>query len=132
MIQIQNFINKYKGQFVTNADGSYKDECVSLCHRWQDENGWPEIHANAIDWQKFGGWNGYQFIVNHVWTIPKTGDVAVFNCGKYGHVGIVVSANIKSMVVFNQNYPHGTNIDPATLTTFNYTAPKCIGFIRRV
>lgn len=129
---IQDFVKKYQGKIVADPWGAYKGECVSLVKMWLKENGWPILHGNAINWQYNGG-NGYQWIKNYVWTVPKAGDIAVFQIGQYGHIGIVMpGSNGRSMDVFSQNWPTGNDTDPAKVTTFDYVRPKCLGFIRKV
>lgn len=139
MINLQNFIREWSGKLVTDPWGGYQGQCVSLAKRWCSENRWAIPRGNAIDWQKYHNWNGFIFVPNRITTIPKPGDLAIFYTPvvywqghpiEYGHIGIVVSANIFKMQVFNQNYPHGRCIDPAQLTTFDYRRPKCVGFLR--
>jgi surface antigen len=128
-MNLNDFIKKYQGKIVSDPWGTYKGECVSLVKMWIKENGWPMKRGNAINWQ-YNGNGGYTWIKNYWWTIPKPGDMAVFQVGYYGHIGIVVSANMWNMQVFNQNWPQGNDTDPAQITNFNYTKPKCIGFLR--
>lgn len=126
------FIPKYQGQLVTDWYGNYKGECVSLVKRWLGENHWPMLRGNAINWQYNGDGKNYRYYKNTFWFVPTPGDMAIFNVGAYGHIGIVVTANARTMQVFNQNWPSGNNTDPAKITTFNYTNPRCIGFLRKL
>lgn len=126
------FIPKYQGQLVSDTWGNYKGECVSLVKQWLAFNHWPALRGNAIMWQYNGDGKNYRFYKNTPIFVPYVGDMAIFNVGTYGHIGIVVSANLRTMQVFNQNWPQGNNTDPAKLTTFNYTKPKCIGFLRKL
>lgn len=139
MKSVQSFVNEWKGKIVADPWGGYVGQCVSLVKRWCAENNWSIPRGNAIDWQKYNGWNGFTFIPNKLLTVPRLGDLAIFYTpvvyvnGKpveYGHIGVVVSANLRTMQVFNQNWPHGRCIDPATTTTFDYAHPKCVGFLR--
>jgi surface antigen len=132
MINMQDFINKYQGQLVTDWWGNYKGECVSLVKRWQGENGWPISRGNAINWQYNGDGKNYTFLKNYWYTIPKCGDMAVFQVGTYGHIGIVTAASLTKMAVFNQNWPSGKDTDPAKITFFDYKHPKCVGFLRKI
>jgi surface antigen len=130
-MNINDFVQKYSGKIVADPWGTYKGECVSLVKMWLQENGWPMLRGNAINWQYNGG-SAYRWIKNYAWTVPQPGDIAVFQVGVYGHIGIVVSANVRTMDVFNQNWPTGNDTDPARITRFNYTSPKCLGFLRKV
>lgn len=131
MSKISEFVDKYKGQIVADTWGNYKGECVSLAKQWLAFNGWPALRGNAINWQYNGG-RDYKFIRNYAWTVPKPGDLAIFDVGPYGHIGIVTSASLRIMAVFNQNWPRGNNTDPAKITIFDYRHPKCIGFLRKI
>lgn len=131
MAKLQDFIKKYQGKFASYPTGLYRGQCVSLVKRWLEFNDWPMRKGNAIDWVKNGDGKVYKYIPNQIWTVPKPGDLAIFSVGKYGHIGIVVSANLMSMQVFNQNWPHGNTTDPAVISTFNYRNPKCVGFLRK-
>lgn len=129
---IQNFINKYQGKFVSDPVGLWKGQCVSLVKMWLKENNWPMLRGNAIDWVKNGDGKNYTYIINTPTFVPKPGDMAIFHVGQYGHIGIVVNATVKSMSVFNQNWPHGRTIDPAQITVFDYKNPSCVGFLRKL
>lgn len=130
-MNINDFVAQNQGQIISDPWGTYTGECVSLVKQWIAANGWPMLRGNAIMWQ-YNGKNGYRWIKNYAWTVPQPGDIAVFQVGSYGHIGIVVSANVRTMEVFNQNWPTGHNTDPAQITTFNYTNPKCLGFVRKI
>ena len=131
MKSLQDFINLYSGKIVDDGNGGYRGECVSLCKRFLLYQGWPMLRGNAIMWQYNGG-GSYKWIKNYVWTVPQAGDIAVFQVGNYGHIGIVVSANVRTLDVFNQNWPTGNDTDPATITRYNYTSPKVLGFLRHI
>jgi surface antigen len=131
-MDLQGFINKYTGKIVADPWGNYKGECVSLCKQWLAFNGWPMLRGNAINWQYNGDGRNYRFYRNYAWTLPKPGDIAVSQVGYYGHIGIVISGNVQTMRVFNQNWPSGNNTDPAKITVFDYRKPKCLGFLRKI
>lgn len=144
MKNVQDFVKQYQGKIVADPKGYYKGECVSLVKQWLAFNGWPQLLGNAIDWQKNGDGKRYVFIKNTATFVPKAGDMAIFtvpqtgikNGKKYtydfGHIGIVITATVKTMQVFNQNWPHGNDKDVAVITTFNYVKPKCVGFLRKI
>ena len=131
-MNLQAFIEKYRDQLVADPWGNYKGECVSLVKQWLAFNSWPMLRGNAIMWQYNGDGKNYRWIKNYWWTIPQPGDIAVFQVGTLGHIGIVVSGNIHSMQVFSQNWPSGHDTDPAKIAIFNYTSPRCLGFLRHI
>jgi surface antigen len=126
--QLKLFIKKYQGKLVADPLGFYKGQCVSLVKQWLKFNKWPAKRGNAIDWQDNDDKN-YGYYKNTPKFIPLCGDLAIFDTGKYGHIGIVQSATDKSMKVFQQNDPIGS---PATIKTYNYIKPRCIGFLRKL
>ena len=133
MKPIQPFIAEWQGKKAPDQFGGYVGQCVSLVKQFLLYQGWPELSGNAIQWQH-NGYGAYVWYPNTPKFVPVAGDLAVFDTPTVhpddGHIGIVVSANVKTMQVFNQNYPHGNLTDPATTTTFNYLKPVCLGFIR--
>jgi surface antigen len=122
------FIPKYLGKQVTDPWGFYKGQCVSLVKRWLKDNNWPMRRGNAIDWVN-NGYEGYKYFKNTTAFVPTPGDMAIFNVGKYGHIGIVQTATAKSMKVIQQNDPIGS---PVSIKTYNYITPKCVGFLRKL
>lgn len=126
--QLKKFIPKYQGTLVTDPYGFYRGQCVSLVKRWLQFNKWPMRWGNAKDWVT-NGYEGYKYYKNTPKFLPLVGDMAIFNYGKYGHIGIVQSATLRSMKVFQQNDPIGS---PAVVKTYNYTKPPCIGFLRKL
>jgi surface antigen len=128
---LQQFINEHKGKIVSDPWGTYPGQCVSLVKLWIKENGWPMKAGNAIMWQ-YNGYGGYKWIPNRPWNSPKPGDIIVFRIGTNGHIGIVVSANVRTVNVLQQNWPRGRGVDPVEIRPFNYTNPKCLGWLRKV
>jgi surface antigen len=99
------------------------------CQTVAEFNGWPISRGNAIDWANNGDGKNYKFIKNFSTFVPKGGDFAIFQTGKYGHIGVVYSATVKEMNVFQQNDPVGS---PAKQKIYNYIKPKCVGFLRKI
>lgn len=130
--KLKDFIAKYQGKIVGDQNGNYRGECVSLVKLWLQWCGWPMLRGNAINWQYNGDGRNYKFYKNYAWTVPLVGDMAIFQVGTYGHIGIVVSANGRAMQVFNQNWAQGNNTDPAKITTFDYVHPRAVGFLRKL
>lgn len=62
--------------------------------------------------------------------VPSPGDIVIFKkygsiYGVYGHVAIVVEATVKSMTLFEQNYPNA--LDKCKFATRNYLG--CVGWL---
>jgi mannosyl-glycoprotein endo-beta-N-acetylglucosaminidase len=125
---LNKFIPKYIGKRVTDPLGFYRGECVSLVKRFIKEMGWPMRRGNAKDWVN-NGYEGYKYFKNTPKFVPTPGDIAIFNTGKYGHIGIVLVATIKSMDVLQQNDPIGS---PVAIKKYNYVKPPSVGFLRKL
>lgn len=124
---IYEFVSKYNGKFIDN-DKVYGAQCVDVVKQWIADNGWKMKSGNAIDWQNNGD-DFYKWVKNTTSAVPSPGDIIVFSVGKYGHIGLVVSANVNTVDVFNQNWPHGNTTDPCVVTRFNYISPKVVGWL---
>jgi surface antigen len=124
---IYEFVSKYNGKFIDN-DKVYGAQCVDVVKQWIADNGWKMKSGNAIDWQNNGD-DFYKWVKNTTSAVPSPGDIIVFSVGKYGHIGLVVSANVNTVDVFNQNWPHGNKTDPCVITRFNYISPKVVGWL---
>lgn len=129
---LSTFVPETLGKFVADPNGFYRGHCVSLVKQWLKINKWPMLYGNAIKWQYRGDGKKYRYYKNTPSFVPNPGDMAIFDIGKYGHIGIVISATKKDMKVLNQNWPHGRLVDPVVITTFDYLKPKCIGFLRKL
>lgn len=135
MITLNEFINKYNNQYVEEVDSSSPYQCFDLILRFCKEinlqtNLFPYIAASDI-YDKFGPTQAQYFtrIYNGPNDIPKEGDIIVWNGyfngywynGKYylgrGHVGVVKSASLYSLEVFEQNDPTGT---PSHVKAYDY------------
>jgi len=127
--KLNNFIVENRGKYLTDQYGLWRGECVSLVKQWQKYNGWPICKGNAIDWIKNGDGKNYRFIPNTPTFVPKGGDIVIFATGKYGHIGVVYAADVKTMNVFQQNDPIGS---PAKQKIYNYVKPHCLGFLRKI
>lgn len=109
MILLQEFVDKYKGKGV-DFDGHYGFQCVDLYRKYVEEVlGIPQTPsvAGAKDiWDKCPG---FEKVTNTPDGFPKPGDVMIWGAtyGPYGHVAIVVSADVNSFTCFSQNDPTG-------------------------
>lgn len=127
---LNDFVMKYYKKNVrynTSTQGTY--QCVDLAKAWLIESGvmpgnfgW----GNAKDWATNYDKSKVKFIKNEASTIPQAGDIAVWD-GKYGHVAVVLFANVNRLITFDQNY--NTKNEPCTFVYHTYK--NCLGFIRR-
>jgi hypothetical protein len=99
-------------------DGYYGPQCVDIVQYWVKELGIPALVGDPA----YTIWNNYDpkyftRIENGLFNSPMPGDIAIwkpgFN-GGFGHIAIVVSANVFSLSCFSQNdplgsYPHTRN-----------------------
>ena len=123
MIAIEDFIKKYNNQYVEEVDASNPNQCFDLVLRYCKENGiptniFPFMGASDI-YDKFGPDQAKYFdrFFNGPNDIPPVGAIAVFTGyfngywynGKYylgrGHTGLVRSADLYSVQLFEQNDP---------------------------
>jgi len=131
MINLCEFTEKWRGKFV-EADGSSPNsptyrQCVDVVKQWEIENGWKKItRGNAIDYANNADGQFYKFEKNTPRGVPALGSIIIFSGGKWGHVGIVLAANVRAVAVFSQNYPIG---DVCSTRWFNYITPRCIGWL---
>lgn len=136
---VQEFFNKYNGRFV-DYDGAYGAQCVDLmrqyCKDVRGVNGYTAIPPRGSAKNIY-----YNFVNNKYFTkipntpsgIPKRGDILFFKTSTWfpflfgfdGHVGIVDSADLYNIFLFNQNYPTGS---VCKFTKFKYK--DCLGWLR--
>jgi hypothetical protein len=146
-MHLQEFIDKYNGKFI-DLDGYPKGaayQCWDLAQEWFNQIG--------LDYWLICKWSGgvkdiwehrnelfdvneWEFEQNEYHTIPKPGDVVVFDGrfgGGYGHIAIVIKADINTLTVFEQNAGLGIgggSGDQCKITTYpNYRG--VYGFIRK-
>lgn len=109
-------------------DGVYGAQCVDLIKKYCNTFwGWTPTCIYT------GGAKDYASIPlpNSSWTriqntpefIPQPGDIAIWNSGTYGHVAIIISANISSFVSVDQNWYNSNSTvgSPAAKVTHNYS-----------
>ncbi len=120
------FINKYNGKKV-DFDRAYGAQCVDLFRAFNKEVldiNQPKAVVGAKDfWSRYSYdvnlYSNYEKINNTLSFIPKEGDVAVWNMGKYGHVAMCTGiGDTKSFEAFGQNYPIGS---ASKKVTYNYS-----------
>lgn len=114
------FINKYNGKYL-DYDKAFGFQCTDVMRAYVKEVfGWNPYVAipttgNAKDiFNKFpdGGNSYFQKIKNTPTGIPKVGDIIFWTTypllyGWAGHVAVVESADMYTIISFDQNYPTG-------------------------
>jgi len=82
--------------------------CMDLVEQYNaDVVGAPRLYGNAIDLDKNPQPVYYTRHANPLWYIPPKGSIAVFKAfvgGGYGHCGIVLSADLMTVELFEQNW----------------------------
>lgn len=129
---LNEFISTYTGKYVEVAgSANAKNQCVDLANAYiRDVLGLPIIEwTNAVDFPEKAG-DKYDFFPNTPDGVPEIGDIVVFKkygslYGDPGHIGVIVYADVKTMKVFEQNYPTGSVCKTGT---HNYLG--CKGWLR--
>lgn len=126
----QQFFDKYGGQKV-DFDGWYGAQCMDLVEKYNAEVvGAPRIGGNAIDaWDRYSQAH-YTRIANTPTGVPQKGDIMIWGTGvgQYGHIAIVVDANVNSFRSLDQNWPFSNGTTPSKVITHNYTS--VLGWLR--
>ena len=107
------FFTKYNYKPI-DFDGAYGYQCVDLYRQYVKEVlGFPQappVTGAAGLWSNYDP-KYYERISNTPTAIPKKGDILIWNTsagGGYGHVAIANTANLFSLVSFDQNWPVGS------------------------
>ncbi|MDD4375490.1 MAG: CHAP domain-containing protein [Clostridia bacterium] len=128
-----DFMNKYNGKKV-DFDRAYGAQCVDLFrffNREVLEINQPKPVEGAKDfWSRYSYdvnlYSNFEKISNTLTFVPKEGDVAVWNMGKYGHIAMCTGVgDTKKFEAFGQNYPAGS---ACKKVTFNYS--NFLGILR--
>lgn len=129
----QEFLKVYRVGETYGYKGTYKGECVSLvkCYIRDVLDVDPQSIGNAKEyWLKKDSKyirSVFEPIKNTPDFIPKRGDVFVRSSGKYGHIGIVISATKKEFYTIEQNFQGCRKVKRITHTTWtdiNFLRPK--------
>ena len=131
-MNLNQFIVKYRNKRV-DADGAFGAQCVDLLKKYYPEVlGVPAIKGNGGDYFVNSPVKSFNKILNSLRAVPRPGDVMVWKKTRrlpYGHVGIVVSANILTFTSFDQNWPAGS---PSKLVKHSYIGLyPVLGWVRR-
>jgi len=123
---IQEFFNKWTGEYCEVAGSSAKNQCVDLVNAYiRDVLGLPIIEwTNAVDFPSKVG-DKYDYILNTPTNIPEKGDIVVWS-GKIGHIAIFIEGNANRFKSFDQNYPTGSPCHAQ-----EHTYANILGWLRR-
>ena len=127
----QQFLNKWDRKGI-NYDGAYGNQCVDVYDQYCKEvvgcrviliPGAKDIWANYPT-------EAFVKIPNTPSGVPQKGDVMIWGTavGTYGHVGIVISANVNSFTSFDQNWPFDNGTGVAHFQYHNYSG--VLGWLR--
>ncbi len=86
-----------------DEDGWYGAQCVDLILEYCHFLGVNPPRGNAKEWAHLAlpaGWTRVQNTPNY---IPKPGEIVVWTGGRFGHIGIILSANVRSFTSMEQN-----------------------------
>lgn len=119
---LQKFISDWTGKKVPSR-GGITGQCVSLSQQWAQVNGvggTPVFPVPAAKLMVGSRPDAFVWVKNTITGVPPVGAIPVWNGnvgGGYGHTGVVVSANVFTMDVFQQNDPVGSG---AHVKRYNY------------
>ena len=121
---IQDFFSKYNNKFL-DYDNAYGNQCVDLVKAYFKE----VLNLNPIQGDAIQYWwkvpQGFTAIKNTPLNYPQQGDLIVWNYPPNGHIAICQSANLLSLVCFEQNNPIGS---PCHSAKHNYKS--VLGWLR--
>lgn len=115
----RDYTNKYNGKYV-DYDHAYGNQCTDnmrqFCKDVLNVDGYIAIPPRGNAKDIFRNFKDNQFlrkVLNTPTGVPKQGDIIFFNTypflyGWAGHVGIVDSADLYNLILFEQNYPTGS------------------------
>jgi hypothetical protein len=116
------FLNKWDKKPI-NPDGIYGQQCVDVIKQYfVDCIGIPAIRNNGVDYWTNYPKSHFTRIANTPSFVPKKGDIMVWSTsvGKYGHVAIVINANVNTFTSFDQNWPFDDGKGVAHFQPHNY------------
>lgn len=122
-MNLQQFIATWQNKKVPSR-GGITGQCVSLVQQWAQVNGiggTPVFPVPSAYQMPNSRNDAFTWITNTPTGVPAPGDIVVWNNkvgGGHGHTGVVVSANTKTLDVFQQNDPMGS---AAYTKRYNYT-----------
>ncbi len=129
-VTLDQFISAWSGKKVPSR-GGILGQCVSLVQHWAEDQGiggtpvFPVPSAYLMAGKRA---DVFTWVANTPKGVPAPGDIVVFSNrvgGGHGHTGIVVSANLNTLDVFQQNDPMGSG---AHTKRYNYA--NVLGWLR--
>ena len=105
MPNVQDLINQYNGQ-VFGVTGPDSGQCTAVAHAWEQMLGLPIVYGNALDTFDNAPDYLYHKELNTPDGVPAPGAIMVWDAkwgNGYGHTGVVVSANVNTFDVLEQN-----------------------------
>jgi len=128
---LAQFIAKYNGQSV-DFDGIYSYQCKDLFSYFNRDvvGNQTYIYGNAYEMFDNVPDNLYVKVINTSSFVPQKGDWCIWKqeYGGWGHIGMVISANVNTMDIMSQNSEGNQN--PVNIKEYNYNKVK--GFIRMI
>lgn len=102
-------------------DGAYNYQCVDVIKKYYKEIiGINPQKGNAIDYWTTYPTGSFTKVKNTPSGVPPIGSIIIWNLGKYGHIGVVYSANVNQFETFEQNWK-GTGLTPTEFRVHNYS-----------
>ncbi len=132
--------NSRVGQYAYNMDAAYGAQCVDFIQEYYNFLGVSGGGGNAIDYASNTLPSGFTRIADYIGFVPEPGDIGIWygnNGNPYGHVGIVLSANLDNVTVadvwgsqanINHNYVGYDNNEVHKITRpYQYSETFCQG-----
>lgn len=123
-MSLQEFIEKYNGEYLEVAGSSAQNQCVDLANAYlRDVLNHPIVEwTNATDFPS--KLTDFEWIQNTPDGVPQEGDIIVWQNSTYGHIAIFVEGNTTSFRSFDQNFPTGS---PCHIQNHTYITAMCWG-----
>jgi len=110
--KLEAFIARYLGNGLVGTNAVNTGQCTGLAMLWCKANGKPFTWANAKDLLDQADLTSYQVFRNGPFNSPPSGALVVWGStwgNGYGHVAVVLAANVMHIGVFEQNNPSGAS-----------------------
>lgn len=91
-----------KGKWI-DEDGWYGAQCVDLILAYCHYLGVAPPRGNAKEWAYLSLPRGWTRVQNTPTYVPKPGEIVVWTGGRFGHIGIVLSADVRTFTSMEQN-----------------------------
>ena len=110
-MRLAAFVRRWTNVANVGDTPANRGQCVGLVEVWTDSLGLPHVWGNAKDLLVDAPVGSYSVVKNGPVNYPHPGDVVVFDAswgGGYGHTGIAVAADARSLTLFQQNDPEAS------------------------